>query len=293
MSRSNGGDERPWEYSAFPVTVARVRDVSPNFRRVTISGAAVRHFAPWGLDQRIKLVLPLAGIGFVDVGLTREPTPHPRDWYTRWKSLPEERRNPLRTYTPSAIRPEDGEIDVDVFLHQPAGPASHWARTCRPGDELIVTGPDARCGYTGYGIHFTPPVPPSRLLLVGDESAVPAIRNIVRAQPPEVSIEVLADVADAADLLDDDLRAITTLARPVPAAVTGGVTGGALEGLVREWADAESAAFGGADDGGYVWIAGETAAVARIRRHLTATAGIAPTQISFLGYWKQGGPLVG
>nr|WP_282432217.1 SIP domain-containing protein [Microbacterium hominis] len=40
-------------------------------------------------------------------------------------------------------------------------------------------------------------------------------------------------------------------------------------------------------------MAGETAAVARIRRHLTATAGMAPTQISFLGYWKQGGPLVG
>lgn len=292
MSRSNGGDERPWEYSAFPVTVARVRDVSPNFRRVTLSGAAVRHFAPWGLDQRIKLVLPLAGIGFIDVGLTREPTPHPRDWYTRWKSLPEERRNPLRTYTPSAIRPEDGEIDVDVFLHQPAGPASHWARTCRPGDELIVTGPDARCGYTGYGIHFTPrsPVPApagrrrvgrtgdrehrARAAAGGEHRSAGRRRGCRR--PPRRRPEG-----------DHDAGA------PRAAAAAGGATGGALEGLVREWADAESAAFGGADDGGYVWIAGETAAVARIRRHLTATAGMAPTQISFLGYWKQGGPLVG
>lgn len=287
MRENSGADGRPWEYSAFTVAVAAVRRVSPNFQRITLAGAGLRHFAPWGLDQRIKLVLPLPGGRFADVGLTDVPTPHPRSWYTRWKSLPEHSRNPLRTYTPAEIRPAAGEIDVDVFLHEPAGPASRWATTCAPGDRLIVTGPDARAGYTGYGIHFTPPTRPDRLLLAGDESAVPAIRNIVRAQPTGTRIDVLAELADAADLVDDDLAAITTLAAAGPA------PGRALERLVQEWADAESAVLSGDNASTYAWIAGETGAVTRIRRHLTTAAGLAPDQVSFLGYWKHGGPLVG
>lgn len=279
------GDVRPWEYSAFPVTVAAVRRVTPNFQRVTLAGPMLRHFAPWGLDQRIKLVLPLPEVGIVDVGLRKVPTPHPREWYTRWKSLPASQRNPLRTYTPAAIRPDEAEIDVDVFLHEPAGPASHWAMTCAPGDELMVTGPDARAGYTGYGIHFTPPTPPTRLLLVGDASAIPAMRNIVQTHRNATRIEVLAELADADDLGEGGLATLTTAVAPDVS------PGSALERLVRGWANAASAPL--RDDAtSYVWIAGETGAVARIRRHLTSVGVITPKRVSFLGYWKHGGPLV-
>lgn len=279
--------ERLWDYSAFPVAVARVSAPTTNFRRVTLSGSALRHFAPWGLDQRVKLVLPLVGGGFTDVGLRDDPTPHPRDWYARWKALPEELRNPLRTYTPSAIRPQRGEIDIDLFIHEPAGPASQWALTCMPGDEIIVTGPDIRVGYTGYGIHFTPPAPPRRILLIGDASALPAIANIVRAQPAGVQVEVLVELADATDLPQDDLVGRTTII------AEGAVPGASLERLVRQWTDAESTAFRAHGDRGYTWIAGETGAVTRIRRHLMTSAAFTAGQVSFLGYWRHGGPLVG
>lgn len=279
---------RPWEYSAFPVVVARRRQLTPGFIRITLAGDALRHFAPWGLDQRIKLVLPMPDGSRPDFGLLDDPTPHPQHWYTRWKALPEDRRNVLRTYTPAAIRPERGEIDVDVFVHQPAGPASAWATTCSPGDELVVTGPDIRAGRTGYGIHYTPPSTPTRLLLVGDESALPAIVNILASVPADTRADVILEIADPAD---------NTLAEPAPGRRVRVVeqaspVGIALEHAVRDWGARHGDALA-RDPGAYAWIAGEATATTRIRRHLTGSLGLDRERVAFLGYWRLGGPLVG
>lgn len=276
---------RNWEYSAFPVRVAAVQRISPGFVRITLAGPSLIHFAAWGLDQRIKLVLPMPDGTRPEFGLLDEPTPHPQEWYTRWKQLPVERRNVLRTYTPSAIRPERAEIDVDVYVHQPAGPASAWALSCAVGDELVLTGPDARVGYTGYGIHYTPSRPPSRVVLIGDESALPAINNVVRQRGDDERFEVFLELGDPADDIlvpfrDGDHAEIVR---------RRGVGGEALEEAITRWDGAEEIA---ADPGAYVWIAGETGAAARMRRHLTTTIGIDKERVAFLGYWKHGGPLV-
>lgn len=276
----------PWEYSAFPARVAGKRRISPGFIRVTLHGPALRHFAPWGLDQRIKLVLPMPGGTLAEFGLLRQPTPHPREWYTRWKQLDPAERNELRTYTPSAIRAERSEIDVDVFVHEPAGPASSWALDCEPGDELVLTGPDARVGYTGYGIHFTPPDAVRRLLLVGDESALPAIANIVAAHP-DATIDVLLDLADPADniLPPSPNSSIVVAARP------DGLGTGLLDEISR-WG-ARHHELVARSTGVYAWIAGETDTTAAARRLLTGTLGLAKERVAFLGYWRRGGPLVG
>ncbi|GAA0453339.1 siderophore-interacting protein [Paractinoplanes deccanensis] len=280
--------DRPWAYSAFPVRVARTERVSPGFVRITFAGPALRHFAPWGVDQRIKVVLPLPGGGLADFGLLDDPTPHPSHWYTRWKALPEDARNVLRTYTPAAIRPADGELDVDFVLHEPAGPASAWALAARPGDDLVITGPDARCGYTGYGICWSPG-PARETLIIGDETAFPAIRNIVAALGAGVRAHVLAEVGDRADdLLSSTARAGVT----VEVVTRGEVHGQALEEAVRAWATREADDARDLGEGFYAWIAGESGAVTRIRQHLTRDRGIAKDRVSFLGYWKLGGALV-
>ncbi len=277
---------RPWEYSAFEVTVARKRWITPRFVRITLAGPALTHFAPWGLDQRIKLVLPLPDGSIADFGLLEQPTPHPREWYARWKEMPAEHRNVLRTYTPAAIRPDAAEIDVDLYLHEPAGPASAWALACDPGDALVLTGPDARAGFTGYGIHYAPPAPPRHALLIGDESALPAIANIVRSRAGTGRTTVLLELADRADaLLAGDDAAVTIVDR-------AGAPGSALTDAVRAWISTHGEDF--ARDGtAYAWIAGEAFATTDIRRHLTGDAGIPKDRVAFLGYWKRGGPLVG
>ncbi|UVY83933.1 siderophore-interacting protein [Brachybacterium sp. NBEC-018] len=279
-----GAGMRPWEYSAFPVQVRRREQVSPGFVRITLGGPALARFAPWGLDQGIKLVLPMADGSAPEFGLLDEPTPHPREWYTRWKALPVAERNVLRTYTPSAIRPEAGEIDVDVFVHEPAGPASTWAMTCAVGDGLVLTGPDVRAGRTGYGIHYAPPRDPPQVLLVGDESSLPAIRNILAALPEGTGGDVLLELADPADAL------LPALPPGIALEVIGprGPAGTALEAGVSAWGARRPHAPG---EERYAWVAAESAAAARIRRRLTAELGLPRKQVAFRGYWTLGGPL--
>lgn len=279
--------ERPWAYSAFPVRVSARRMLSPHFVRLTLSGESLRHFAGWGRDQRIKVVLPLPDGSFADTGLLDEPTPHPSEWYTRWRALPEDERNVLRTYTPAAIRAEQGEIDIDFFLHEPAGPASAWAADAQPGDHLVVNGPDARMGWTGYGLHWQPGEA-SRFLLVADETAFPAVRGILATLGPEADCAVILECADPADdLISAEVPRGVRVQRVLRESGDPRV-----EQAVRAWGAAHGDAVRD-DEGFYVWIAGEAGTTTSIRRYLTAELGIPKERVSFLGYWKSGGPLVG
>ena len=278
---------RPWDYSAFQVSVRRKHQPSPGFIRVTLAGSGLQNFGPWGLDQRIKLVLPMEDGSMPEFGLLEEPTPHPKYWYARWRNLPESARNALRTYTPSAIRPERSEIDIDLYIHEPAGPASRWALNCEPGERLVITGPDVRAGQTGYGIHFAPPQALRRLLLVGDESALPAINNVLTTLGPGTDAEVLLELADPRDNLlpTGAARLETTIIQ------RGAVAGEALETAVRTWGDSQPEPMG--DPGFYAWIAGEATATTNIRRHLTQHLGVPRGHVTFQGYWKLGGSLIG
>lgn len=250
---TSDGALRPWAYTAFPVEVSAVVRISPNFLRITFSGETLDHFAPWGVDQRIKLIFPLPDGSFADFGLLADPTPHPSHWYAPWKQLPAEERNVLRTYTPSGIRPGERAVDVDILIHNPPGPASLWAQSAEVGDRLGINGPDIRNGYTGYGIHWNPG-PAATLLLAGDETAFPAIANI---------LDSLGEGVDP---------------------------GSGLEELIREWGGRQNP--GNVNDDLYVRVAGESDAVARIRRYLTKELGIAKERIAFFGYWRIGGSLL-
>lgn len=248
----------------------------------------VASFRAVGVDQRIKIVLPLPDGGIADFGLLDEPTPHPSDWYSRWRALAEGERNVLRTYTPSAIRSEQGEIDVDFFLHEPAGPASAWAVSARPGEKLVVTGPDVRMGQTGYGIHWSPGEA-RRFLLVADETAYPAARNILNSLSPDAQADVFLEVAD---LADDVLSQDAPQNANAQVSLRGSELETGVEKAIRNWGETHGA-MAREDDGFYAWLAGESGSITRIRRYLTQDLGISKERISFLGYWRLGGPLVG
>lgn len=281
--------DRPWAYSAFPVEVRSRTMLSPRFVRLTLAGESLRNFAAWGTDQRIKVVLPLPDGSIADFGLLDEPTPHPSDWYTRWKALPEGERNVLRTYTPSAIRADAGEIDIDFYLHEPAGPASAWAAAAQPGDHLVVNGPDARMGWTGYGLHWQPG-DARRFLLVADETAFPAVRGILDSLDPDASAEVFLECDDPAD---DIVSGSSPENARIHLVERGNdVHESGVERALRDWLDEQQGGLRD-DDALYVWLAGEAGVTARIRRRLTAEVGVAKERVSFLGYWKIGGPLVG
>lgn len=293
-------------YRLFHARVVRVTRLSPGFLRVTFTGPEFDELAPNGFDQRVKLLLPTPGRGLRDC-------PDGVDWYAAWRALPEQRRNPIRTYTVRASRP--GEIDVDFVLHGATGPASAWAERATAGDELVLVGPSARFpGPTG-GFEWRPPAGASCLLIAGDETAVPAVCAIVEALPPGRPGRVLLEVPSAADVLDLSApegvrvgwlpRSTADAAAPSP---RGALLAPALVAAVRELEEPPSGAADvpevdvdeeilwdvpadpPAGSGPYVWLAGEAGVVKTLRRKLVGDLGLDRTAVAFMGYWREGRP---
>lgn len=296
-------------YRPYRAAVAEIRRLSPLFTRVRFRCEDFEHFGTECLDQRIKLVFPLADSGFSDLGVDDEEAHYAGDWYARWRALPEHRRNPFRTYTVRTIDPDRRLLDIDFVVHGDGGPAARWLLSATPGDELVVIGPDARSEHRGVGIDWRPG-DARELLLAGDETAAPAIASILEALPAGRRAHAFIEVPHPADVLD--------LRVPAHATVTWlhrgeAVTGDALEPAIRRWlADngrvvAAAAAPGrqplddvdvdldilweSPETGGtgfYAWIAGESAAVKTLRRMLVREHGIDRSRVAFMGYWRRG-----
>jgi NADPH-dependent ferric siderophore reductase len=124
------------------------------------------------------------------------------------------------------------------------------------------------------------------MLLVGDESSLPAIRNILSTQHDTGAVHLLLELGDPRDDTTTTSGARSTI-------ITRGTAPGEhLETAVREWTAQHRSAID-RSRAPYAWIAGEAASTSRIRRHLTGDAGLAKDRVVFQGYWKLGAPLVG
>jgi len=286
-------------YRPFAVSVARVQRLSTNFTRVTFTGPDLHKFGTAGLDQRIKIVLPLPGVGVSSF-------PQHEAWYEAWRDLPDEHRNPIRTYTVRHARPAQREVDIDFVTHGDAGPASRWVRAAIVGDEVAIVGPLADGDNPAVGIEWAPGNA-NTVLIAGDETAAPAICAILSALPRDARGCAYIEVPESGDAHD-------TFA-PVGVTVTwlprnGAGHGSALENAVKGWtARFITAHASGADlpdidvdesilwevpDGSaldgelYAWLAGEASVIKRLRRFLVSDVGIDRRQVAFMGYWRDG-----
>lgn len=288
----------PWRL--FTAEVRAARRLSPSFVRITFTGPDLDRFADNGYDQRVKLAFPLPGQR--EAGLPEGP-----DWYARWRALPERQRNPIRTYTVRAVRPELAEVDVDLVLHGDGGPATRWARRVQPGDQIVIVGPDA--GFDGEhgGVEFRPPAA-AKLLLAGDETAVPAICSILERLPATARGRVLLEVPEA-----DDAQPV---AAPPGVVVHWLARGGQLSGtrLVPAVSAAAAELMSGPSVGVpitelnldvellwdvpisvlpaplYAWLAGEAGVIRTLRHHLVTERGLDRRAVAFMGYWRLGRP---
>lgn len=305
-------DTRPG-YRPYRAVVRGIRALSPHFVRVTFTGPDFSGFGTDGQDQRIKLVLPIDG-RLAELGADDPPTIQAGTWYSRWRDLPDEVRNPFRTYTARSVRPHLRELDVDMVVHPVAdgtiAPAAQWIQQATIGDEVIIVGPDARSIDSGMGIDWHPG-DATELLLAGDETAAPAICSILESLPRGRRATAFIEVPDEADALP--------LALPAGARITwlprgAEPVGALLEPAVRDWVAANPSVIRPAiartaqqvDDvdvdiellwdspaehaGGrfYAWLAGEAGVIKLLRRFLVSETGIDRRQVAFMGYWRLG-----
>jgi iron complex transport system ATP-binding protein len=302
-------------YRDFDVQVVAVRRLSPNFVRITFGGTALANFASDGLDQRIKVLLPNSqgGVPAFAVG--------PVGWRAQWAALPDELRPPMRSYTIRDLRPgRDGrvEVDVDFVLHGDDGAASRWASHATAGARIVLIGPNAQYPGQRGGIGWIPPHGAQRLLIAGDETALPAIGLILASLPADADVRAFIEVPVAEDSLalpPAERRRVTWLPRDSSNAAPGtllvqavrGALPAARNGFGAEPVDvdvdsavlwevpnsdpvtAEPAAETAFGDS-YVWLAGEAGAISQLRRHLVRDVGLVRTSVAFMGYSRLGKP---
>ncbi|GAA2478442.1 siderophore-interacting protein [Winogradskya humida] len=245
-----------------------VRDnvrISPSFARITLGGPALDGFEHTGRDQAGRLFFPREGQDEL-----RMPTLQNDGWIAELLIMPKSRRPWVRTYTIRDYRAAEQEVDIEFALHGDAGPASAWASRAKPGDPA---------GFFDEGYTYLPPGPGGRQVLVGDESALPAILSILEGAPESLEAEVFLEVPDSGDIREVECAPGVHLhwfARNGAATVPGEL---ALDGVRK--AELPQGAF-------YTWAAGEAKLATGVRRHLVADRGIPKSDIAFMGYWRHG-----
>ena len=300
------------EYRSFAASVSRVERCGASFVRVTLTGDELTNFLAAGLDQRVKLVLPIDGSGVSTFPRAES------DWYAAWRDLPQNERCPMRTYTVRAFRAESNEIDIDFVVHGDSGPATRWANRASVGDEVLLIGPDARTLVPGNGavggVEFRPGEA-TRILLAGDETAVPAICSIVEHLPADTRGQVFLEVATEADILPLEAPGRMTVSWLARDRRAGIAHGGALGRAVRAWVSEMVVADDGVEVAAevapdvdvdaeilwdipadipdrsndlYAWIAGEAGCIKDLRRFLVRDAGLHRDDVAFMGYWRAG-----
>jgi NADPH-dependent ferric siderophore reductase len=252
------------------VEVARVTDLTPGMRRITLTGAQLREFTSAngfaqpafdssGFDDNIRLV-------FCHPGQTEPVLPVQKE---QGLDLPRDPRPLSKVYTVRRWDPAAGELDIDFVKHG-IGVGTTWAYRTRPGDRIHLYGPSASRAL---------PDDAGWLLVAGDETALPAIARLLDELPDDARAQVFVEVADDAHRLE--LRALPDVE------VTWLVRGGAEAGTTTLLVDAVRSS-GWWDGRPFAWLAGEHTAVRDLRRHLAEDRGLPKEDIDFAGYWRRG-----
>lgn len=254
---TNELERHPYPVRARLLTVVRIEELSPDMRRIVVTGDDLEPTlpcVPLAAGTHVKLVVPDEVTGEVVLPAVGG----------RGMVRPEGVELVIRDYTVRAVDPVARELSLDFVLHE-HGPAGRWAIGATVGDRLGVLGPR---GYTVY------PATCARYVVGADETALPAAERWIEEAPPGVELDVFVLVEDAS-------RERTLPARP----------GLRLRWLHRRSGDDLEAAVCDAvpvDDGRtFVWVAAEAASLQQLRRDLHDTAGFDRRSVDVHGYWRR------
>lgn len=179
----------------------------------------------------------------------------------------EDGRRVKRRYTIRHADPAVGDLDLDILVHG-HGPGSAWAAHAQVGDVVEFQGPRGKLELTASDWH----------LLVGDESALPAIAAICEALPADERAIAVIEVDDADDELPLPHRVDAHwVHRGTQAAGSAELLAAALQRLPLP------------PGHGHGYLMGETRAMVALRALLEAS-GIEHDAIFVKGYWNLGRP---
>ncbi|MGP3536073.1 siderophore-interacting protein [Microbacterium sp. RD1] len=155
--------------------VVRTTWLTPGLVRVTLGGPGFADFPDRSeTDKYAKLFFPPAGSALTppyNLAELRETV--------AFEELPS-----MRTYTIRGVDAQAGTLDIDFVVHGDSGVAGPWAAAASPGDGLTMSSP---------GGGFSPDASADELVLIGDESALPAIGAALAAAHPHVPVRTIIE----------------------------------------------------------------------------------------------------
>ncbi len=160
--------------------IVGLASVTPRLVRVTFGGEHLTDFCSPGFDDHVKVFVPPKGEAFDSL-----PPLGPEGPMFKAGAPSPARRD----YTPHHHDPAALTMQVDFVLHG-EGPAAAWARRARAGDKVIVGGPRSSF-LVGVGFDWH--------LLMGDDTALPAIRRRLAELPAGSRAVVFAEVERPGD----------------------------------------------------------------------------------------------
>lgn len=238
--------------------VVRVERLSVRFMRVVLAGPELDGFLSPGFDDHVKLL-------FADPATGERPVPVVENGALVW---PSPLRPAMRDYTPRHYDAQAGTLAIDFALHE-AGPATAWAQHAQVGDSLVIAGPRGS---------FLIPTDADWELLVGDDTAVPAIARRLEELPATARATVVVEVEAAREQLELPSAARVDVHWVHRQGRAAGEADGFLAALdALEWPSGTQRA----------WVACE-ATVARTLRRYLIERGVEPKRVKAAGYWRRG-----
>lgn len=239
------------------LTVTHVTDITPLMRRVRLEGdmegfvspAHADHIKAFFFPEGVKPLLPPIGPNGAEFAPGTKPQ--------------------MRDYTPRYWDVDKGWIELDFVLHGD-GPASSWAADAAPGKTLVIGGPRGSI------------VVPARFdwyLLVGDETALPAIGRRIEELPQGAPVVAVVEVDSADEEQSFETRADLDLIYVHRNGAPAGTTS-----LLLDKVRTLDLPRGDA----YAYIAGESTMSKTVRQHLTEDRGFNPEWVKAAGYWLLG-----
>lgn len=192
----------------------------------------------------------------------------PAAWLRFWFPDPKGSKTEFqRAYTLSEADPATGHFAVDVVLHDPAGPASTWARNVQPGATIAVT------SLMGSSRFDPPGEQPAGYLLVGDSASIPGMNGIIGTVPNDVPIEMYLEQHDDNDTLipiavHPRLR-VHWVRRCDDKALAGAIEN-------RDWSN------------WYAWATPEANTLKNVRKRLRDAFGFPKSEVHAQAYWSAG-----
>ncbi|MHC1480236.1 siderophore-interacting protein [Frateuria aurantia] len=240
-----GKDDAPriervrYEVRRRSLQVLEVQRLTPHMLRVILAGPELRGFESRAPDDHIKI--------FVDAA---------------------DGRTVMRDYTPRRYDPVAGILVLDFVDHE-GGPAADWARAAKPGDRLEIGGPRGSQVISGTVDHW---------LLIGDETALPAIGRRIEELPSGSRVDTVVAIPGA----EDEQHLVTRAEHR-------------SHWVHRPLHDADQASrlievLGGIELTGrsFVWVGAEAHVARAVRQYLIHERKLSPAWIKAAGYWSKG-----